>query len=72
MGPRPFSSQVLDGGGLPGAGPVHLRVFAAGQAQRDPDVEQTWGFFRIKRRTPEATGEAVPSHFIDFYLYVES
>jgi hypothetical protein len=65
-------SQVLDGEALPGPGQIHLRVFAAGQAGPNSDLEQTWGFFRIKRRTPEAPGEAVLSHFIDFYLYVES
>jgi hypothetical protein len=64
-------SQVLDGDSLPDSGQIHLRVFAAGQVRPDVDVEQTWGFFRIKRRTPEAPGEGGLSHFIDFYLYVE-
>jgi hypothetical protein len=51
-----------------GHGHIHLAAFAPPNPR---GRGQTWGFFRLEKLEGSATGQSLPGHSIEFYLYID-
>jgi hypothetical protein len=63
--------QVFEPGSMAQDRHVHVRIFASRNVDTDPDTKQTWGFFSIRRNSPDHPDDARVIHYLELYLYIE-